>query len=199
MEIPSPAKPEPITLLLRRWKSGDEFALEELLPLVRADLLRRARRYLARERSGHSLRSSDVIQEAWLQLLRQKNVSYQSRGDFYALASTIMRHVLVDHARSKLAERRGGGAIRVTLGGAEVVADESFDDFLALHEALEKLLSEDERKAAILDMYYFGGLTLEEIAAVLNLAIATVHKQKTIAEARIRREISRISRTNNGG
>ena len=199
MGIPSQAKPEPITLLLRRWKSGDEVALEKLLPLVRADLLRRARRYLAREPSGHSLRSSDIIQEAWLQLLRQKNVSYQSRGDFYALASTIMRHVLVDHARSKRAERRGGGAVRVSLGGADVGSVESFDDLLPLHEALEKLLSEDERKAAILDMYYFGGLTLEEIAAVLNLAIATVHKQKTMAEARVRREISRISQTSDGG
>jgi RNA polymerase sigma-70 factor, ECF subfamily len=191
MEIPPHAKPEEITLLLRRWKSGDEFALEELLPLVRADLLRRARRYLAREPVGHSLRSSDVIQEAWLQLLRQKNVSYANRGDFYALASTIMRHILVDHARSKRAERRGGGAIRVSLGESDLASEESFDDLLALHEALEKLLSEDERKVAILDMYYFGGLTLEEIAAALNLAIATVHKQKTMAEARVRREISR--------
>lgn len=189
--IPPRAKREEITQLLRKWKGGDEAALDELLPLVRGDLLRRARRYLAGENKGHSLRSSDVIQEAWIQLLRQKSVPYESRSDFYALASTIMRHILVDHARSKRAVRRGGGLTRVSLGAAGAASEESFEDVLVLHEALERLLSEDRRKAAILDMYYFGGLTIEEIAAGLNLAVATVHKHKTMAEARVRREIGR--------
>src|SRR4029453_5309180 len=103
------------TLLLRKWKDGDEHALDQLVPIVRADLLRRARQYLAGERAGHSMRSSDMVQEALLQLLRQNDISYECRTDFYALASTIMRHVLVDHARRKRAARRGGGLKQVSL------------------------------------------------------------------------------------
>ena len=159
--------------------------------LGKADLLRRARRCLAGERPGHSFRSSDIIQEAWIQIIRRGENSYESRGDFFALASTIMRHVLVDHARAKRAERRGGGLIQVSLGAAEDVTTEPFADVLALHEALEKLSQVDRRKANILDMYYFGGLSIEEIAAKLGLALATVHKQKVMAEARVRREMNR--------
>ena len=187
---PRPKQAE-ITRLLRRWKQGDAAALDELLPLVRSDLLLRAKRYLAREHGVHSMRSSDIIQEAWLRLLKEKNISYESRNDFYALASTIMRHILVDHARSKLAERRGGGLTRVSLGRSEMISAERFEDLFELHEAMERLISEDERKAKILDMYYFGGLTIEEIAATMNLAIATVHKHKKMGEARVRREMNR--------
>jgi RNA polymerase sigma factor (TIGR02999 family) len=196
---PPPAKQAEITLLLKKWKGGDDQALNDLLPLVRADLLRRARRYLAGEMPGHTFRSSDIIQEAWIRLLRQKDISYQSRNDFYALASIIMRHILVDHARSKRAARHGGDLIRVSLGAAEEeAASGPFEDVLALHEALEKLACEDRPKANILDMYYFGGLTIEEIAAGLNLAVATVHKQKVMGEARVRREISRGGGTADG-
>ena len=131
-------------------------------------------------------------------LLRQKNVSYQSRSDFYALASTIMRHVLVDHARRKGAQRRGGSMTRVTLGSAGAARAEPLEEVLALHEALEQLELEDRRKASILDMYYFGGLTIEEISAGLGLAVATVHKHKTMAEARVRREIGRRRNRANG-
>ncbi|HKR58526.1 MAG TPA: ECF-type sigma factor [Pyrinomonadaceae bacterium] len=187
---PRPRQAE-ITRLLRRWKQGDAAALDELLPLVRSDLLLRAKRYLAREHGAHSMRSSDIIQEAWLRILKEKNISYESRNDFYGLASTIMRHILVDHARSKLAERRGGGLTRVSLGRAEIISAERYEDLFELHEAMERLSSEDERKAKILDMYYFGGLTIEEIAGTMNLAIATVHKHKKMAEARVRREMDR--------
>src|SRR5512132_819391 len=105
----SPGQKAEISLLLRKWKAGDEHALEELVPIVKSDLFRRARRYLAGERIGASMRSSDIVQEAWIRLLRQKEISYESRSDFYALASTVMRHVLVDHARRQRARRRGGG------------------------------------------------------------------------------------------
>jgi RNA polymerase sigma factor (TIGR02999 family) len=180
-----------ISLLLRKWKAGDEHALEELVPIVKADLFRRARRYLGGERPGLSMRSSDIVQEAWLRLLRQKDISYECRGDFYALASTVMRHVLVDHARKQRALRRGGGLRQVSLAEAGTLSREASEDVLALDEALEKLADEDRRKAAILDMYYFGGMNIEEIAAALGLAVATVHKHKTMAEARVRREMSR--------
>ena len=180
-----------ISLLLRKWKAGDEHALDQLVPIVRADLLRRARRYLAGERAGHSMRSSDMVQEAWLQLLRQNDISYECRTDFYALASTIMRHILVDHARRKRAARRGGGLIQVSLSDNNRICNEPSADLLALDEALEKLRGEDQRKAAILDMYYFGGMKIEEIAAALGLAVATVHKHKLMAEARVRREMSK--------
>ena len=188
-----------ITLLLRKWKAGDEHALDELLPVVRAELLRRARRYLAGERPGQSMRSSDILQEAWLQLLRQKEVSYECRADFYALASTVMRHVLVDHARRRRAGRRGGGLRRVSLADAGTISGESSEEMFALDEALERLAGEDRRKAAILDMYYFGGMKIEEIAAALGLAAATVHKQKVMAEARVRRELSRRGGRVDGG
>ena len=180
-----------ITLLLRKWKAGDDHALDELLPVVRAELLRHARRHLAGERRGLSLHSSDILQEAWLQLLRQKDVSYECRGDFYALASTVMRHVLVDHARRNQAARRGGGHRRVSLTETDVITGGPSEDVLALGEALERLAGEDRRKAVILDMYYFGGMKIEEIAAALGLAASTVHKQKVMAEARVRRELSR--------
>ena len=186
-----PEQKTEITLLLRKWKAGDEQALDELVPIVRADLFRRARRYLAGERAGHSMRSSDIVQEAWLRLLRHKHLSYESRSDFYPLASTVMRHVLVDHARRQRAARRGGGLKQVSLGEAGTIRSEPFDDVLALDEALEKLAVEDRRKTAILDMYYFGGMTIEEIATALGLAPSTVHKQKAMAEARVRREMSR--------
>jgi RNA polymerase sigma factor (TIGR02999 family) len=185
----SEQKPE-ISLLLRKWKAGDEHALEELVPIVKSDLFRRARRYLAGERIGASMRSSDIVQEAWLRLLRQKEISYESRSDFYALASTVMRHVLVDHARRQRARRRGGGLRQVSLAEAGTLSEPA-EDVLALDEALEKLADEDRRKAAILDMYYFGGMKIEEIAAALGLAVATVHKHKVMAEARVRREMSR--------
>jgi RNA polymerase sigma factor (TIGR02999 family) len=180
-----------ISLLLRKWKAGDEHALEELVPIVRADLFRRARRYLAGERPGLSMRSSDIVQEAWLRLLVRKDISYKCRGDFYALASTVMRHVLVDHARRRRALRRGGGLRHISISGAGAICRGPSEDVLALDEALEKLADEDRRKAAILDMYYFGGMNIEEIAAALGLAVATVHKHKVMAEARVRREMSR--------
>jgi RNA polymerase sigma factor (TIGR02999 family) len=194
---PSGQKAE-LSLLLRRWKAGDEHALEELVPIVRADLFRRARRYLAGERPGFSMRSSDIVQEAWLRLLGRKDISYKCRGDFYALASTIMRHVLVDHARRQRALRRGGGLRQVSLAEAGTLSREPFEDVLALDEALEKLADEDRRKAAILDMYYFGGMNIEEIGAALGLAVATVHKHKLMAEARVRREMSRRGDQENG-
>jgi RNA polymerase sigma-70 factor (ECF subfamily) len=186
-----PEQTAEITLLLRKWRAGDEHALDELVPIVSADLFRRARRYLAGERRGHSLRSSDILQEAWLQLIQQKGVAYQCRGDFYALASTVMRHVLVDHARRRGAARRGGGLRQVSLGEAVTISGKPSEDVIAVGEALEKLAGEDRRKAAILDMYYFGGMKIEEIAAALGLAVATVHKHKVIGEARLRREMSR--------
>jgi RNA polymerase sigma-70 factor, ECF subfamily len=187
-----------ISLLLRKWKAGDEHALDELVPVVRADLFKRARRYLAGERAGHSMRSSDIVQEAWLRLLRQKDISYECRGDFYALASTVMRHVLVDHARRQRALRRGGGLRQVSLAETGTLSRNLSDDVLALDEALEKLAGEDRRKAAILDMYYFGGMNTEEIAAALGLALATVHKHKVMAEAWVRREMSRRKGQENG-
>jgi RNA polymerase sigma factor (TIGR02999 family) len=186
-----PEQTTEITALLRKWKAGDEHAVDELVPIVRADLFRRARRYLAGERLGHSMRSSDIVQEAWLQLLRQKSVSYECRADFYALASTVMRHVLVDHARRQRTARRGGALRQVSLADVGAISNEPFENVLALNEALEKLRSEDRRKATILDMYYFGGMKIEEIAAALGLAAATVHKHKVMAEARVRREMNR--------
>jgi RNA polymerase sigma factor (TIGR02999 family) len=195
----APEQTTNITLLLRKWKAGDERALDALVPIVKADLLRRARRYLGRERRGLSLQSADILQEAWLQLLRQKDMSYECRGDFYALASTVMRHVLVDHARRRGAARRGGGLKQVSLAEAHTFSGEPSYDVLALDEALEKLSGEDQRKAAILDMYYFGGMKIEEIAAALGLAAATVHKHKVMAEAHVRRELNRRGAKDDNG
>src|SRR5262245_13614629 len=170
--------PPAVTELLRAWSGGDEAALEQLLPLVQAELRRLARGYMARERGGHTLQPTALVNEAFLRLIDARRVRWQDRAHFLGIAARLMRRVLVDHARSRGYQKRGGGAARVTLTeGLAVVSGPALDlDLLALDRALEGLAVADARKAKVIDLRFFGGLSVEETAEVLHLSTDTIKR-----------------------
>ncbi len=175
--------PENITGLLLRWSGGDATALEQLMPLVYDELRRLAVRYLRRERDNHSLQPTALVNEAYLRLVDQQKVEWQSRAQFYGLAARVMRNILVDHARSRQAAKRGGEQFRVSFDGDQqgIVVPEI--KFLAVHEALERLATFDEQKARIVELRFFGGLSIEETAEVLGIGHATVERDWKLARA----------------
>lgn len=183
------AIPQEITQLLLNWSQGDEAALEELIPLVYPELRKLARRYMGRESPDHTLQTSALINEAYLRLVDQKAVAWQDRGHFFAVAAQVMRHILVDHARSYLYEKRGGGAQHVALEEA-VVCDERANELTALDEALTRLAQIDERKSKIVELRFFAGLSVEETAETLGLAPITVMREWRAAKAWLHREVS---------
>jgi RNA polymerase sigma factor (TIGR02999 family) len=173
----------PVTELLLAWGSGDEAARDRLLPLVYADLRRRAGAYLRRERGDHTLGATGLVHEAYLRLVDQKQVSWQNRSQFYGIASQLMRRVLVDHARKDRAQKRGGEAVRVELC-PDIVATSGRDvDLVALDRALDELAQLDERQSRVVELRYFGGLSVDETAAVLDISPATVKREWTMARA----------------
>ena len=184
-----PAPDGRATLLLQRWCSGDEGAGEELAPLVEAELRRLARGHLRGALDG-TLQPTALVNEAWLRLMRADELEFASRGHFYALASHAMRSLLVDHARRKNAERRGGGRARITL-------DERLDgdagpediDVLAIHEALERLSELDEELGRLVELRFFGGLEMEAVAAALGLSKRTAERRWRAASAWLRDEL----------
>jgi len=175
--------PENITGLLLKWSGGDATALEQLMPLVYDELRRLAVRYLRRERDNHSLQPTALVNEAYLRLVDQQKVEWQSRAQFYGLAARVMRNILVDHARSRQAAKRGGEQFRVSFDGDQqgIVVPEI--KFLAVHEALERLATFDEQKARIVELRFFGGLSIEETAEVLGIGHATVERDWKLARA----------------
>ena len=175
MAIPSPPA---VTQLLRAWSDGDEKALERLLPLVEAELRRLARGYMSRERGGHTLQPTALVNEAFLRLIDARHVRWQDRAHFLGIAARLMRRVLVDHARSRGYQKRGGGAARVTLTEALAVAPgPALDlDLVALDRALEGLAVVDARKARVIELRFFGGLSVEETAEVLHLSTDTIKR-----------------------
>lgn len=181
-----------VTQLLVAWREGDQNALDDLLPLVYDELRRIARRYLSREVPGHTLQATALVNEAYLRLANQQKLDWQNRAHFFAVSSRVMRHLLVDHARSYQYAKRGGGAIQVTLDAAADVAaaDHEIADVLALDEALTRLAKFDARKAQIVEMRYFGGLSVEETAAVLNVSDITIKREWTKAKAWLYRELN---------
>ncbi len=181
MTPPSPQ--QQVTQLLCEWRSGDPSALEKLIPLVQPELQRLARHYMSRERPGHTLQATALLDDAYLQLADNRYPQWQNRAHFFAAAAQLMRRIMVDHARQRQASKRGGGAIRVTLDEAAAVTQTRADELLALDEALEKLAAFDQRKAQVVEMRYFGGLTLEEIADVLKIHVNTVMRDWTAARA----------------
>jgi RNA polymerase sigma factor (TIGR02999 family) len=174
-----------ITALLHRWQEGDGDAAERLLPLVYAELRRIAGRYLARERVGHTLQSTALVHEAYLRLVDQRRVDWQGRAHFFGLAARIMRRILVDHARRGRRLKRGSGARNIGLEGLEVAAGAAADpvDALTLDRALHELEELDERQARIVELRFYGGLTVEETAEVLQLSPATVKREWAMARA----------------
>jgi RNA polymerase sigma factor (TIGR02999 family) len=172
-----------VTELLRDWSSGDKEAFDELVSLVHAELRRLARRYMARERADHTLQTSALIDEAYLRLVDQKGVDWKDRAHFFAVAGQVMRHVLVDHARRRRYVKRGGGALKVSLGEAAPVVCERAAELLALDEALAALAAYDARKSRIVELRFFGGLSVEETAEVIGVAPITVMREWRAAKA----------------
>jgi len=184
----------PITQLLIAWSEGRREALEHLLPLVYDDLRRMAGRYMQREAAGHALQPTALVHEAYVRLIDQRQVKWQNRAHFFGVAASMMRRILVDEARVRRAQKRGGKWERVTLSGNEVAlggADEV--DVLSLHQALERLATFDPRQERIVELRYFGGLTIEETAEVLAISNATVVREWTIAKAWLQAELSASS------
>lgn len=181
--------PQGITELLLKWSGGDPTALEQLMPLVYDELRRLAVRYLRRERENHSLQATALVNEAYLRLVDQQKVEWQSRAQFYGLAARLMRNILVDHARSRQAAKRGGQQFQVSFDNDRQGRPDPEIEFLAVHEALERLATFDAQKVQIIELRFFGGLSIEETAEVLGIGHATVERDWNLARAWLRREL----------
>ena len=178
-----------ITGLLVAWGHGDEAALQQLIPLVHRELHEIARRCLKGERPGHTLQPTALVNEAYLRLIDVRRVSWKNRTHFLAMSARLMRRVLVDFARSRHYQKRGGGAMKVSLDEAHAVATERGQDLVALDEALTALSAVDERKARVIEMRFFGGLTVEETADVLHVSRETVLRDWRLARAWLMQEL----------
>ncbi len=181
--------PESITDLLLKWSGGDATALEQLMPLVYDELRRLAVRYLRREHEQHSLQPTALVNEAYLRLVNQQKVEWQSRAQFYGLAALLMRNILVDHARNRQAAKRGGHQFQVSFDSNNQVSLDPEIKFLAVHEALEHLATFDEQKSRIVELRFFGGLSIAETAEVMGIGHATVERDWKLARAWLRREL----------
>jgi RNA polymerase sigma-70 factor, ECF subfamily len=182
--------PHDVSQLLLAWGDGDRRALEELMPLVYDELRRLARRYMGRERRGHTLQTSALVNEAYLRLVDQCEVRWQSRAHFFGIAAQMMRRILVDHARRRGYEKRGGGALQVSLDEAMIVSQERAAEVVALDEALRALAEIDGRKSQVVELRFFGGLSIEEAAEVLQVSPGTVMREWTLAKAWLKREMT---------
>lgn len=177
-----------VTTLLRDWRSGDESALEQLTPLIYDDLRRIASRHLLSERPGHTLQATALVNEAFVQLA-EADLQLKDRAHFLAVAARVMRHILTDYGRARRRQKRGGEMTRVTLE-EERIADRSSTDLVDLDEALQKLAHIDARKADVLVMHYFGGMTYEQMAEALSLSAATIDRDLRLAKAWLANELS---------
>jgi len=178
-----------VTELLQAWSQGDEKALENLMPLVYEELRRVASSYLRQERSGHTLQTTALIHEAYLRLMEQ-NVNWQNRAHFFGVAAQAMRRVLVDYGRGQKAAKRGGPDLKIGIEDAEAVQQPRALDIIALDRALERLSAFDERQGRIVELRYFGGLTIQETAQVLGVSPATVKDDWSLAKAWLYREMA---------
>jgi RNA polymerase sigma factor (TIGR02999 family) len=182
------------TALLLAWGDGDLGALNELVPLVQGELRQLARRHLRRERAGHTLQATALVNEAYLRLIEIKRVRWQNRAHFFAVASRVMRRILVDAARARHYKKRGGGAERVSLDLALVVSNEPSHDLVALDDALKALAAFDARKSQVVEMRFFAGLTVDETAEVLHVSPDTVMRDWRLAKAWLLHELSQQDR-----
>ena len=183
--------PKEITRLLVAWGDGDRSALEELAPLVHSELHRLAHHYMGRERHGHTLQTSALVNEAYVRLIDWKEVRWQNRAHFFAVSAQLMRRILVDFARDRQYLKRGGGALRVSLGEAEAFTVERGADLVALDEALTGLAEVDRRKGQVVEMRFFGGLSVEEVAEVLKVSKETVMRDWRLAKVWLLRELDK--------
>jgi RNA polymerase sigma factor (TIGR02999 family) len=183
------AQPSGVTQLLVRWGNGDQQALEQLIPLVYGELRRLADRYVRRERPGHTLQSTALVHEAWMKLIDQRNVHWQNRAHFFGVAAQMIRRILVDYARNRHAEKRGGHAFKLSLDEAIEVPKQRDLDLVALDDALEGLAKIDEQQAKIVELRFFAGLSIEETAEALRISPATVKRDWVVAKAWLYREM----------
>jgi RNA polymerase sigma factor (TIGR02999 family) len=185
----TPSSPANVTALLRAWSDGDRAALEELVPIVYSELYRQAERYMRGQPAGHTLQATALVNEVYLRLVSRDTVDWKSRAHFFGVAAKAMRSILVDHARARRASKRGGGADQVSLAVADKAGDGEVE-VLELDEVLQQLTELDPRKAALVELRWFGGLTIEEAAEVLAVSTATAKREWRTARAWLRRELT---------
>jgi len=178
--------PNEVTQLLVAWGNGDQAALDQLMPLVYSELHRLAHRHIKKERPGHTLQTSALLNEAFLRLVDQRDVQWQGRAHFYSIAAQMMRRILVDYARSRRFAKRGGDAQQISFDEELVVSRQLSADVLQLHDSLNELANIDERKSKIVELKFFGGLSIEETAEVLGVSPGTVMRDWTLAKAWLR-------------
>jgi RNA polymerase sigma-70 factor, ECF subfamily len=188
MDTPS-VSPHRVTQLLAEWSDGDNAALVELTPLVYEELRRLAHHFMEGQRPDHTLQTTALVDEAYLRLADQTKPSWQNRAHFFAVAARAMRQILVNYARSKRAQKRGGGALKVELDEAAIVSPEQSQAIVDLHEALERLGTLDSRKARVVELKYFGGLNHDEIAEVMKVSAVTVRRDWVFAKAWLYNEL----------
>ena len=179
-----------VTQLLIEWSNGNKAALDKLMPLVHAELHRLAHRYLSRERPDHTLQTTALVNEAYLRLVDRENVHWQNRAHFFAISAQLMRCILVDHARSLAYAKRGGGARKIELDEAVIVSQKRAADVVALDDALKELESFDPQQSRIVELRFFGGLTIEETAEALSLSPATIKRDWVSAKAWLYHELA---------
>ena len=187
--VPPDASPPNVTALLLAWGNGDDAALSALIPIVHDELHRIARACLLGERPGHTLQASALVNEAYLRLVQTRKVNWQNRAHFLAMAARLMRRVLVDFARAKQFQKRGGGALRVTLVEDMALSPEPGRDLVALDDALEALAKIDERKSRVIELRFFGGLSVKETAECLDVSPETIMRDWKLAKAWLTREL----------
>jgi len=182
-----------LTGLLVEWRDGDKAALDRLMPLVYDELRRIAHRYIQRERAGHTLQTSALVNEAYLRLAGQQDVSWQNRAHFFAVTAQTMRHLLIDHARRRRYAKHGGELQQVPIDDASQMSMQRATELIALEEALDELATLDQRKSQVVELRYFGGLSLEETAEVMNVSLMTVRRDWRAAKAWLYRRIKNES------
>ena len=185
----SKSSPHEVTQLLQAWSDGNAEALDQLVPLVYGELHRLARHYMRGERPGHSLQITELVNEAYVRLIDWKNVRWQNRAHFFGVAAQMMRRILVDFARSRHYAKRGGETFRVSLSEAAGISAERSEDFIALDDALQSLTAFDARKGRIVELRFFGGLSVEETAEVLKVSPRTVMRDWSLAQAWLYRQL----------
>jgi RNA polymerase sigma factor (TIGR02999 family) len=189
-----PPDPSDVSQLLAAWVAGDGSALDRLIPLVYRELRLLARRQMRDERAGHSMQATDLVNEAYLRLVEQQDARWQHRSQFLAIASKMMRRILVDRARRRGYQKRGAHAAHIDIDDVPVMSPERPDAIVALDEALKRLEQHDPRKATVVELRYFGGLTTDEIAACLGVAPITVKRDWSLAKAWLYREMQHVDR-----
>ena len=180
-----------VTELLIEWSNGDKAALDKLMPLIHEELRRLAHHYMSHERPGHTLQTTALVNEAYLRLVNRKGVHWQNRAHFFAIAATLMRSLLVDHARSHAYAKRGGDARKITIDEAMIVSQERAAEVVALDDVLKQLAIFDPQQSRIVELRFFGGLTIDETAEVLGLSPATIKREWSTARAWLYRELNK--------